>query len=138
MRQLSSVSDATTQGILTWGFEVIKHLVVLNGAGLTAIVTIAQISSLPTVSHALALRGSHVFVAGLVIALMSMLTIYATGLLFVRKFTATVLMVSVSTAPLSKLRLTRTFKILIGINWTLAAISIVLFIRGATFIAAIT
>jgi len=67
-----------------------------------------------------------------------MLTIYATGLFFVRNFTQRVLMVSIGTKPLSALRLSLFSKALIGINWTLAIISIVLFVRGGFYIAAIT
>lgn len=136
--QLASLSDATTQAAMNWGFEVVKHLVVLNGAGLTAIVAIAQISGTTAINHKLALTGAHYFVAGLMVALCSMLTIYATGLFFTRNFTQRVLMVSIGTAPISALRLSRFTKALIGTNWALAAISIVLFIRGAFYIAEIT
>jgi hypothetical protein len=137
-RQLASLSDAITQTAMNWGFEVVKHLVVLNGAGLTAIVAIAQISGTTSINHALALTGAHVFVGGLIVALCSMLTIYATGLFFVRSFIQRVLMVSIGTKPLSALRLSRFNKALIGINWTLAVISIALFVRGGFYIAAIT
>lgn len=137
-RQLASLSDSITQAAMNWGFEVVKHLVVLNGAGLTAIVAIAQISGTSTIDHKLALTGAHVFVAGLIVALCSMLTIYATGLFFVRSFTKCVLMISIGTKPISALQLSCSNKALIGVNWTLAFISIVLFVRGGFYIAAIT
>jgi len=137
-RQLAALSDAATQAAMNWGFEVVKHIVVLNGAGLTAIVAIAQISGTSPTNHTLALTGAHVFVGGLIVALSSMLTIYATGLFFVRNFTQRVFMVSIGTKPLSALRLSLFSKALIGINWTLAIISIVLFVRGGFYIAAIT
>lgn len=137
-RHLASLSEAVTQAAMNWGFEVVKHLVVFNGAGLTAVVAIAQISGISSMSHALALTGAHVFVAGLVIALFSMLAIYVTGLFFVQNFTQNVMMVSIGSKPLSALRLSNLQKILIATNWTLVAISIAFFIRGAFYIAAIT
>jgi hypothetical protein len=137
-RQLASLCDSSTQAAMNWGFEVVKHLVVLNGAGLTAIVAIAQISGTTTINHTLALTGAHVFVGGLIVALCSMITIYATGLFFVRSFTQRVLMFSIGKKPLSALRLSRFHKGLIGLNWGLAIISIALFVRGGFYIAAIT
>ncbi|WP_155122392.1 hypothetical protein [Burkholderia ubonensis] len=137
-RQLASLSDAVTQAAMNWGFEVVKHLVVLNGAGLTAIVAIAQISGTASINHTLALTGAHIFVGGLIVALCSMLTIYATGLFFARSFTQGVLLFSIGKKPLSALRLSRFNKTLIGINWSLVVVSVALFVRGGFYIAAIT
>jgi hypothetical protein len=137
-RQLAFLSNAITQTAMNWGCEVVKHLVVLNGAGLTAIVAIAQISGISSINHSLALTGAHVFVGGLIVALCSMLTIYATGLLTARSFAKCVLMFSIGTKPLSALRLSCFNKALIGINWSLAVISIAFFVCGGFYIAAIT
>ena len=137
-RQLASLNDTITQGAMNWGFEVVKHLVVLNGAGLTAVVAIAQISGISSINHSFALSGAHAFVWGLIAALCSMLTIYITGLVVVRGFTGNFLNFSLGKGPLSALKLSCFSKTLMGINWTFAIISIAFFVYGGFRIAAIT
>lgn len=126
------------QAALNWGFEVVKHLVVLNGAGLAAIVAIGQISGTSLINRALVLTGAHVFVGGLMVALFDMIAIYVTGLVTVRHFSRRTLMFSIGKAPISALKLSFRHYALIGINWALALVSIGLFIRGGLYIAAIT
>lgn len=125
---LSSLVDVVTQGAMNWGFEVIKHLVVLNGAGLASIVALAQaFGSTPRV-HVLAVEGAHVFVAGLAVALVAMVSVYFTGLAFVRRMVRSWIQVSASKQPLSVLQLTCGQRAMIGTNWFLAAASIALFL----------
>ncbi|KVR88734.1 hypothetical protein WK27_11385 [Burkholderia vietnamiensis] len=123
---------------MSWGFEVVKHLVVLNGAGLAAIVAIGQISGPSVMNRALVLTGAHVFVSGLVVALFDMIAIYVTGLVTVRHFTQRALMFSMGTDPISAMKLPLVNYALIGVNWALALVSMGLFIRGGLYIAAIT
>lgn len=137
-RQFASLSDAITQAAMNWGFEVVKHLVVLNGAGLAAIVAIGQISGTSVMNRALILTGAHVFVSGLVVALFDMIAIYVTGLLTVRHFSRRAFMFSIGTASISALKLSSHHYAFIGTNWALALISTGLFIRGGLYIAAIT
>ena len=138
VRVLGSVSDAVTQAAMNWGFEVIKHLVVLNGAGLAAIVAIAQAYGSNARTHTLALEGAHAFVTGLVVALITMVTIYVTGLLFVRSFVRNAMLVTISRLPVSAIRMSCLQKAFVAVNWVLATISGALFCYGATRIAAIT
>lgn len=135
---LSSLVDVVTQGAMNWGFEVIKHLVVLNGAGLAAIVALAQaFGSTPRV-HVLAVQGAHIFVAGLAVALVAMVSVYFTGLVFVRRMVRNWMQVASNKQPLSVLDLTCGQRTMIAANWSLAAASMALFLYGATRIAAIT
>ncbi|WP_175753879.1 hypothetical protein [Burkholderia ambifaria] len=137
-QQFASLSDAIMQAALNWGFEVVKHLVVLNGAGLAAIVAIGQILGTSAMNRSLVLTGAHVFVGGLMVALFDMIAIYVTGLVTVWHFSRRTLMFSIGAAPISALKLSLFHYALIGINWALALVSVGLFIRGGLYIAAIT
>jgi hypothetical protein len=138
-RLLASLNDAILNGALSWGFEVIKQLAILNGAGLAAIVAIAQAygSNNPKV-HVLAVQGTHFFVWGLMIALATMVTVYLTGLFFVRDYMQKSVEAIIGVRPVTDLRPSMKTKTIIGMNWILAVTSGVLFVLGASRIASIT
>ncbi|WNC90942.1 hypothetical protein RI103_06215 [Paraburkholderia sp. FT54] len=137
-RQLAAVTDAVVQGAMNWGFEVVKHLAILNGAGLAAIVAIAQAANGDLRIHTLALHGAHQFVAGLMIASIAMLSVYISGLFFSRDFTQRTLDVLLGTKPLSRLQPPILYKSMIGLNWILTLMSLGLFFAGSLTIVKIT
>jgi hypothetical protein len=137
-RQLASLTDAVLQGAMNWGFEVIKHLAIFNGAGLAAMVAIAQVAGVDRVVKGQALHGAHFFVVGLIFALCAMVTIYFTGLSYVRHLTTTTMSFMMGSAPLSALSPGRKMFFAIGLNWLLAGISIGFFLVGAFCLVSIS
>lgn len=135
--RFTSLTETVMSGVMDWGFEVVKHLAIFNGGGLAGAATLAQVAEKGSVAHALTLQAAHIFIFGLIVALFTMVSIYVTGLVFLRRFIEETMHISLSLRPLSALKLTWPFKVAVCINWSLAAISICLFLWGAFKIAAV-
>ncbi|MHB9833839.1 hypothetical protein Q8F57_003270 [Paraburkholderia terrae] len=129
--RLQALSETLMQGVIGWGFEVIKHLAIFNGAGLAGATAIAQAAGTDVLGHALALKAAHYFVFGLMTALISMITIYFTGIRYLRYFMERSTDIMINVARIDAAKPGRWFWVSIGVNWTLAASSIVLFFIGA-------
>lgn len=122
---------------MNWGFEVIKHLAIFNGAGLAGIAAIAQAYPSNLTVHRLALQGMHLFISGLMVAIITMVVVFLSGFLYSFGFKKNVMLVLLSIRPLSSLKPPIWFWAMVALNWTLAAVSIGLFFAGAWKIVAI-
>jgi hypothetical protein len=137
VKKLISSGDAFTEGLMNWGFEVIKHLAVFNGAGLAGSAAFAQAYSADPAVHKLALSGAHLFVAGLMVALLTMVVCFLIGFAHHLTFTRKTTNVLFGNEPLGALKLTTGLWVGTGLIWALTAVSIVLFFIGALRIVAI-
>ncbi|MBR7961233.1 hypothetical protein KDW41_12335 [Burkholderia vietnamiensis] len=129
--RINSANDALTQGVMDWGFEVMKHLAIFNGAGLAGAAAIAQAYSTDRLVHALALQAVHLFVAGLMVALVTMVASYLLGFFCLFELPIRWAAVLTSKEPLGHLRVPKRILVGAGIVWGLTAASIALFFLGA-------
>ncbi|WP_269501089.1 hypothetical protein [Burkholderia sp. IMCC1007] len=129
--RIESANDALTQGVIDWGFEVMKHLAIFNGAGLAGASAIAQAYSNDPTVHTVALQAVHLFVAGLMVALVTMVASYLIAFLCLFKLPLRWAEVLLNRKPLGHLRVPTRYLIGSGIVWILSATSIVLFFLGA-------
>jgi len=132
-----SLRETLMSGVINWGFEVIKHLAIFNGAGLAGATAIAQASGSSAGAHAIALQSAHLFVVGLAIALITMVTIYFTGIGYLRYFIDRSTAMLLNTLPITGINPPTVFWVSVGVNWCLAAASIVTFFAGALKIIAV-
>jgi hypothetical protein len=129
--RLRATAETLMEGVINWGFEVIKHLAIFNGAGLAGATAIAQAAGTDLIAHGLALKAAHFFVFGLMIALVAMISVYFTGIRYLRYFMVRSTHILLNKARLDAANPGRWFWIAVGVNWTLAGISIILFFVGA-------
>jgi hypothetical protein len=135
--RFATLTEIVMSGVLEWGFEVIKHLAIFNGGGLAGAAALAQVVEKNSPAHALTLEASHLFVSGLILALVTMVAIYITGLLLMRRFIAETMEISLGTDTLGEMRMSWAARALVVANWILAASSIALFLMGAFKIMAV-
>ncbi|AQG98328.1 hypothetical protein A9R05_05450 [Burkholderia sp. KK1] len=135
--RFSSITDSVMNGVLELGFEVIKHLAVFNGGGLAGAAALAQVVEKDSAAHALTLQAAHLFVFGLIVALVTMLAIYLTGMLFLRRFIAETMDMLLGAQPIGPAKMSVRAKLLVAVSWALAALSIGLFLCGAFKIVAV-
>ena len=122
-----SIRDMLAQGVTQWGFEVVKHLSIVNAAGIAGATALAT----STKPIAVAALGSvYWFLCGLVAAIIAMIVIYFVGFAYLRVFNKQFFSVLASTQPISSMKPPPWFWIMIGINWSLCALSLVLFLGG--------
>jgi len=136
-QKISTASDAFTEGVVNWGFEVIKHLAIFNGGGLAGAAALAQAYNTDAVVHRLTLNAIHLFVAGLILALITMVVCWIAGFFYNFFFIRKCMAVLLSAAPLSTLKLSWGIWVASGAVWLLAAASVTLFLMGAFKVVAI-
>jgi len=122
-----SIRDMLTQGVTQWGFEVVKHFAFINAAGIAGATALATSSKPIAVA---ALGSVYWFLCGLVAAIVTMIVIYFVGLVYLRTFSQRLFPVLASSQPISAMSPPRWFWVMIGVNWSLGAVSLVLFIGG--------
>lgn len=123
---LTSTGATLTQGMITWGFEVIKHLAVINAAGLAG--ATALYSAAP--AKAAAAAAIPWFLGGLLIAIVTMVSIYIVGFVFAVRYQKEMMQVLANLKPLDAMKAPLAFWVATGVNWLLAASSIAAFVIG--------
>ncbi|HVL08672.1 MAG TPA: hypothetical protein VM512_05885 [Burkholderiaceae bacterium] len=127
---VTSVGTSLAQGVMTWGFEVVKHLSVINAAGLAG--SVALYSS---PAKTAALGALSAFLIGLVLAIIVMVTIYMVGLAYLVVFHKRLMGVLFGAQGIVKLRPPLWFLVVTAINWALVVASIIAFIIGVCRLA---
>lgn len=133
--RLTSLADLFATGVMNWGFEVVKHLAIFNGAGLAGATALLQRAGTNDLTKTATVLSMHLFVYGLIAGIVAMLAIYLTGVFLHGRFQRTTIDVLLNKQPIGAMKPRRIFWILIGVNWLCAAVSIALFFWGALTIA---
>lgn len=127
----TAMSDMIVEAAGSWGFEVIKHLAIFNGAGLAGATAFAQVVASDHVNRTTVISSAHFFIVGLMVAIIAMVTVYMTGLVFARSFPQRVIHFVLGNTPISQVSPPRALKYMVPVNWLLAALSIGCFFYGA-------
>lgn len=124
---LNYAANELTKAASQWGFETVKHLVIINGAGIAG--ATAMLSS-PTRSGRAELALPWFFF-GMVLALAAIFSIYIVGLRTSYSFRKKVVKISIGESPTSAILPSRWFRFAIYFNWLLSTVSAIAFIVGA-------
>lgn len=129
---LKSASGMLTQAVIDWGLEVVKHLAIINGAGLAGATALYS-----SPSKAAALGAMHWFLAGLLIAIGVMATIFVFSFFGSMWFQRKLTMVLCGIEYINALRFPRWMVLSLGIQWLAVAASILAFVQGLRCLIAV-
>ncbi|MDR5736145.1 hypothetical protein QCE47_27925 [Caballeronia sp. LZ025] len=129
---LSDTLIAMLEGSLNMGLELLRHLAIVNGAGLAGVT--ALFGSLDTALRPAAISAAAWFMIGLTLALFTMLFAYISSTLAVGKMSRTIGFWVSNAQPFDKKQLGFAKWLAIP-NWVTGAISIGCFVVGALRLA---
>jgi len=113
---------------MTVGLELVRHLAIVNGAGLAGVTALYSAADLP--KKAAVLSSSGWFLGGLTLAMFTMLVLYAAGSFIAARFTGVVSEWVGNIEPFDPARL-RAMRLLAIPTWTVGLASFACFIVGA-------
>lgn len=125
--QLFTATGATlTESVMSWGFETIKHLALINAAGLAGA---AALYSVPAVQKA-ASAALPWFLVGLVVTILTMSMVYVGGLIYTASYHRKMMMVLTDQAPISSAKASVWVQSAVGVNWLAVLATLGLFLVG--------
>lgn len=125
--QMLNMTIATlTQTVMSWGFEIVKHLAVINTAGVAGA---AALYSVPTAKNA-AFAALPWFLGGLAVTIFAMLLIYTSGVLVTWSLREKVMMALTDQAPIASVKAPAWARIAMAANWFSALGAFALFLVG--------
>jgi len=125
--QMLNMTIATlTQTVMSWGFEIVKHLAVINTAGVAGA---AAIYSVPAAKNA-AFAALPWFLGGLAVTIFAMLLIYTSGVLVTWSLREKVMMALTDQAPIASVKAPAWARIAMAANWFSALGAFALFLVG--------
>ncbi|CAM2331472.1 ER membrane protein complex subunit 6 [Ralstonia mannitolilytica] len=110
---LNMASATLTQTVMSLGFEIVKHLAVINAAGVAGAAALYSIAA----AQKGAIAALPWFLAGLVVTILAMIVIYAGGLIFTWSFQGKVMMILTDQAPVLSVKAPVWARIAVAVNW---------------------
>ena len=126
VQTLNMASSALIQNVMSWGFETIKHLAVINAAGVAGAAALYSV----TAAQKGATAALPWFLAGLIVTILTMWLVYVGGLLYTWSFQRKVMMVLTDQAPILSIKASRRVWIAVGANWLAVLGTFGLFLVG--------
>lgn len=123
---LTTTSATLTQSVMSWGFEIVKHLAVINAAGVAGATALYNVSG----AQKGAIAALPWFLSGLVVTILTMLLVYLGSLLFTWSFQMKVMSVLTNQAPITSLKPPRWALIAVAINWLAVLGTFCVFVAG--------
>ncbi|KFG94397.1 hypothetical protein GQ56_0126430 [Burkholderia paludis] len=123
---LLGMVTAVSSQLMQWALETVKHLIVINAAGLAGVVAMYGGGYAPKVA---ATHAGVCFLIGICLAFAALASGYITGFITLRRMANHIADIIASTAPTHVLDGTVNNFFIVA-NWTLSAISLCVFILG--------
>ena len=123
---LNMASGALTQSVMSWGFETIKHLAVINAAGVAGAAALYSV----TVAQKGAIAALPWFLAGLIVTFLTMWMVYVGGLVYTWSFQRKVMAVLTDQAPIVSIKAAAWVWVSLAANWLAVLGTFALFLVG--------
>lgn len=111
---------------MSWGFETIKHLAVINAAGVAGAAALYSV----TVAQKGAIAALPWFLAGLIVTILTMWLVYVGGLAYTWSFQKKVMIVLTNQAPITSIKAAAWVWIGVAVNWLAVVGTFGLFLVG--------
>ena len=125
-RLFTATGATLTESVMSWGFETIKHLALINAAGLAGA---AALYSVPAVQKA-ASAALPWFLVGLVVTILTMSMVYVGGLIYTASYHRKMMMVLTDQAPISSAKTSVWVQSAVAVNWLAVLATLGLFLIG--------